>query len=187
MIKIKGNEKGDYVPNYQKVKKGNGSSEESSSLDSSSSSDAEEISSPTPKFKVGDRVKFRRNPNDNAICRTGTITNIKSTRPDPIRTWGDCKNTSIRDHPSSFRYEIATLHEPEPRVWTRSYEFCNEELIRRLKFGEKLEHEDTLHGLQRDERDEAYQFNSLNRTSDKNDMKPVKKPINLEEKLQNPK
>ena len=119
MIK-KGNEKGEFVPKYPKAKSGNESSESNSSSDSSSSSDSDGVASPTPKFKVGDRVKFWRNSKRDAIRRTGTIMKVKSTRPDPIQTWDDCKKKDSaeldRNRDGWFRYEIGTLHEPEPGV-----------------------------------------------------------------------
>jgi hypothetical protein len=188
MIKSKGNEKGEYVPKYPKAKSGNESSESNGASDSSSSSDSDEFTSPTPKFKVGDKVKFWRNAKQDAIRRTGTITKVKSTRPDPIQSWNDCKNKSSvktnRSRDGWFHYEIGSPHEPEPGVWTRSYEFCDEELIHLLNVNEMLDHEDTLHGLQRNEPNLSY---SLNQRNNKSDTKPVAKPIKSKIKSRNPK
>jgi hypothetical protein len=188
MIRSKGDEKGEFVPNYPKSNIGNKPSESSSS-DSSSSSESERISRPNPNFKVGDRMKFKRNPNDNSVRRTGTITKVKCTRPDPVGNWNKCKDKSpyeqISGRPNWYRYEIGTLHQPEPGVRTRSYEFCDEGLIRILRENEALDHDDMLHGWQRQQ--ESNPIESLNRSSDKNETKPVAEPIKSKRKCRNPK
>jgi hypothetical protein len=129
-----------------------------------------------------------RNPDDNSVRRTGTITKIKCTRPDPVKNWNKCKDKSpyepISGRPNWYRYEIGTLLQPEPGVWTRSYEFCDEGLIRILRENETLDHDDTLHGLQRQE---SNPIESLNRSINKNEMKPVAKPITSKRKCRNPK
>jgi hypothetical protein len=186
MMKSAGNEKGEYVPKYSKANSGNESSESDSS--ESSSSDSDKFTIPVPKFNVGDRVKFRRNSKHDAIRRTGIITKVKNTKPDPIQSWDDCKKKhSVKlncNRDGWFRYEIGTLHEPEPGVWTRSYEFCDEGLIHLLKENEVLDHEDTLHGLQRDDPNLSHSFNQRN---SEDDTKPVEQPIKTKTKCRNPK
>ena len=74
----------------------------------------------------------------------------------------------------SYRYEIASLEEPEPGIWTRKYEFCNEELIRPLGPSEKPDHEEVVNKLQRHE---AMGYMPLKEDIDMLGLKPVEKPI----------
>ena len=123
----------DFKPSYLDPDKPRKSSDSGSSSDSSSSSDSEEISLPPPRFKVGDKVKWKRKASDLVIQGTGSITKVKCAR-----SFTEEGSSSV----DSYRYEIASLEEPEPGIWTRKYEFCNEELIQSLGSNEKLEHEE---------------------------------------------
>ncbi len=74
----------------------------------------------------------------------------------------------------SHRYEIASLEEPEPGIWTRKYEFCDEELIRILGSNEKLEHEETVQGFRQQDSERG---RPQKEDTKQLGLKPVEKPI----------
>jgi hypothetical protein len=138
MISGKDKEKS-YVPSYP-------DSDSSSSSDSSRATTSDKVTSScikedpfedlacsSPKFKVGDKVKWKRKSSDLVIQGKGTITRVKLARSVTSE-----ESSSV----NTYRYEIASLKEPEPGIWTRKYKFCDEQLIRLLAFSEKLDHEE---------------------------------------------
>ena len=120
-------------------------------------------------------MKWKRKASDSVIQGTGTITKVKCAR-----SFTEEGSSSI----DSYRYEIASLEEPEPGIWTRKYEFCNEELIRSLGSCEKLEHEETVEGFQ--QRDSQC-FQPLKEDTEMLGLKPVEKPITSTIKISVPK
>jgi hypothetical protein len=87
----------DFVPSYLNSDDQRKSPDAGYSSDSSSSSDSEEVSLPPPKFKVGDKIKWKRKPSDLVIQVTGTITRVKCAR-----SFTGEGSSSVE----SYRYEI---------------------------------------------------------------------------------
>jgi hypothetical protein len=169
----------DFVPSYSDPENQRDSSDSASSSDSSSSSSSKKFTHPPPKFKVGDKVKYKRKAGDTKIHGTGTIAKLK------------CSRSVTCDESSSanpYRYEIGSLNEPVPGIWTRSCELCDEELIRLLGSNEKLEHEeeDKYKRHQRQQQ-ESKLGKPLNKDSEELEVKPVEKPMKSTRKTSVPK